>query len=111
MPQVYVANEQKFWRDKALVPQFDFTDARRYGDVKILEFTSQAFNDQRSIDQSIGEMNKYLADFKEDDYLLAVGDPMAITMAAGILCRRFKCVKVLKWDRHTKSYFPMRIKL
>lgn len=57
-------------------------------------------------------MRQKLASFCDDDYLVPIGDPAAIAMAAAIAASvndgRFK---LLKWDRELERYYPVEIDL
>ena len=61
---------------------------------------------------SVRRMKKILQDYKEEDYLLLIGDPAAIGVACSIaaLYNRGR-YKILKWDRQEGLYYPFDIDL
>ena len=53
-----------------------------------------------------------LAKFTDEDYLLLIGDPVAIGIAVAVASHWNQGrVKMLKWDRQEKAYFPISINL
>ena len=89
----------------------DVTDATNFGDLEILipaEEQTASFSTQ----PTIRKLNRMLANFNDDDYLLLTGDPAAIALAAAVAARqnggRFK---MLKWDRQSAQYFPLSANL
>lgn len=57
-------------------------------------------------------MLQHMGTFTEDDYLLALGDPIAIAAAACIAVELTDgIVKMLKWDKISKTYIPFVIDL
>ena len=82
--------------------------AQEYGTIKIiLPASSQVvFN-------SIPTMRKIyraLENFNDDDYLLLLGDPVAIGIAAAIASRNnFGRVNMLKWDKQEFRYIPVTV--
>lgn len=59
----------------------------------------------------VEELRKKLVDFGPDDYLLLVGDPVAIAICAAICSHRTKAagMKLLKWDRQERTYYPLHV--
>ena len=53
-----------------------------------------------------------LKDFSDEDYLLPTGDTAAI-VAASLVAANFNRgrIKVLSWDRTTKTYIPINLQL
>jgi hypothetical protein len=53
------------------------------------------------------EAYEVLADFRpEEDYLLAIGDPIAIAAVSIIAAEYNGRVSMLKWDKKRQSYQP-----
>ncbi len=51
-----------------------------------------------------------LDDFNPDkDYLLTIGDPVVIGLCMATLLHRFPFIMVLKYDRQSFSYLPVRV--
>lgn len=59
------------------------------------------------------DMKDKLKDFKDGDYILPVGDPVAIAMATTIAARKAETGRVnfLRWDRQTRQYIEVRVNL
>ena len=84
--------------------------AEKFGDLKVL------LPDNRQIVLSSGpisfKLRQELKTFSDDDYLLLIGDPAIIAVAAAVAANvnngRFK---VLKWDRDDKAYYDIEIDL
>jgi hypothetical protein len=88
-------------------PVFDITPARVYGELKIL-ITSNSIG--VSVQPLISILRQNLKDFNDDDYILAIGDPVAIGIVTAIATEFNRGrVKVLRWDRQTKQYIEMQI--
>lgn len=89
----------------------DVTDATNFGDLEIL-ITADEQTASFSTQPTIRKLNRMLANFSDEDYLLLTGDPAAIALAAAVAARqnngRFK---MLKWDRQTAKYFPLSANL
>jgi hypothetical protein len=89
-----------------LKPALDFSSAARYGQ---LTEVIDDWDDILLVDKVTANANLALANFTEDDYLLAVGDPTVIAICAGILFKRFSHVKMLKWDRRLGDYLLLKV--
>jgi hypothetical protein len=103
-PVVYVVQESRKPRN--------YASARDYGTVRaVLPSDEQVILDSESMIKRIRES---LRDFTENDYLIMVGDPIAIGVACTIAaCRVGGKIKVLKWDRmlndNTGGYWPIEM--
>lgn len=50
--------------------------------------------------------------FTDDDYILAIGDPVAIGVACAVAARATGGqFKMLKWDRQESRYYPVLVNL
>ena len=76
----------------------NIVSARQYGDFEVLLPSNT--NIMLSAAPSVRRMKKILQDYKDEDYLLLIGDPAAIGVACSIaaLYNRGR-YKILKWDR------------
>ena len=84
--------------------------AEKFGDLKVL------LPDNRQIVLSSGpiafKLKQELRDFNDDDYLLLIGDPAIIAVAAAVAAKvNNGFFKVLKWDRDDKAYYDIEIDL
>lgn len=53
-----------------------------------------------------------LSDFTDSDFLLLIGDPVAIGMATAVAAKiNNGSVNFLKWDRQEKKYYVVKTKL
>lgn len=107
LPTVYVVQHNKIRG----VP-VDITPAYAYGNpVTLLEEGSQAVLHGAG---TVREIQRGLENFGDQDYLLALGDPVAIGIACAIAAQnnggRFK---ILKWDRKMNDgmggYIPVQV--
>lgn len=109
---VFVVQKQmRFDHDKGeLVPKFPSIEkAEKFGKlVYLLSPTASPFNAQKLVD----EMTKKLSNFGDQDYLLLIGNPVLIGMAAGIASdRNLGMLHLLQWSGRDSSYIPIRVKL
>ena len=50
--------------------------------------------------------------FNDNDYLVLIGDPVAIGIATAVACSWNQGrAKLLKWDREKSEYFPVQIQI
>lgn len=99
MPKVYVVQE---------VPGRNITNAFSFGDVEVL--LSPGVHVVLSPGPLAKTMREKLVNFTDDDYIVPIGDPAGIAMAAAIASQinngKFK---LLKWDRANEEYYPVSI--
>ncbi len=96
---VYVVQEQS---NKNILP------AKEYGEIKVLippgsqvTFCAEAITFKLLLD---------LEGFTDDDYLLLIGDPVAIGISVAVAAHwNDGRVKMLKWDRQEKQYCPIEM--
>jgi hypothetical protein len=87
-------------------PLFDFSDAERFGHlVAVLEPS----DNPSFLALLTTKIRKALVPFTINDYLVAVGDPAIIGICAGIILRRQKKLKMLRWDRRLKMYIELEL--
>ncbi len=88
-----------------LVPKFDLTTAAKYGElIYLLSPTARPFDSKHVI----GEMREKLYDFRDEDYLLLIGNPALIGFAVAIAsCQNSGHVNVLQWDGRKQQYIPI----
>jgi hypothetical protein len=88
------------------VPAFDFSAAAQFGQLtEVLE----PGDNPLFIARITPKIRAALEDFGENDYLLAVGDPTVIAICAGLILRRRKTLKMLKWERNSKTYIALEV--
>ena len=88
----------------------NIASARQYGDFEVL--LPSKTNIMLSSGPSVRRMKRILQDFKDEDYLLLIGDPAAIGVACSIAAffNRGR-YSILKWDRQEGVYYPVHIDL
>lgn len=110
MPTVYIVQNQmrRSTTSGKLEPAFDLAPAREYGN---LSFLLDSGPTPMIADAMIEELDAKLENYDRDtDYLLAVGNPVAISAAAAIVA--FNCdgrVRMLVWDRIVRKYNVVNI--
>ena len=99
MTTVYIVQEMS---------NHDIAPAMKFGDMKVLlpANTQIAF----STVPTVRLLRRKLREYKDGDFLLLTGDPVAIGLACSIAAfynsGRFTA---LKWDRREKMYIPVKI--
>lgn len=85
--------------------------AREFGDIVVILPPSQA-QVAFSSGPTVARMTRALREFSDEDYLLFIGDPTAISILAAIAASRnhgrYKC---LKWDKQEAVYIPIQVDL
>ncbi len=83
----------------------DLTDAERYGRlVEVLGPTAKPWDPD-----AIEEMDRALAGSSADDWLLAVGNPTMIAIAAAALGSLHGGINVLQWQSRSRRYEAVRV--
>ena len=98
---VYVVQEQQ---NKNILP------AEQFGEIKVLlpPGTQVTFSSGQVCNQLMRDLSR----FNDKDYLLLIGDPVAIGIAVAVACHWNQGrVNLLKWDRMETKYFPVSINL
>lgn len=112
MSRVFVVQRPSF-RDKATnewKDKYDLSAAAQYGDLAYLLGTRG--NIPQSTPATVRLLQEKLRDFTSEDYLVAIGDPVAIAAAAVIAAGRTGgMLRVLKWDRRIEGYLPYTLEL
>jgi len=91
------------------VPKFNVLPARKYGELELMLPPGQI---TLSAGPTVNRLKHKLRDFTDMDYLLLIGDPLAIGLAVAIAsnANRGKA-RLLKWDRQEKQYYPLNVNL
>ena len=92
------------------VPAKNILPASDYGHlVFCLEEKSQVIFSPQPF---VHKMRKNLKDFREQDYILCMGDPSVIGVSTAIAAEASKGkLNLLKWDRQEKRYYPLTFDL
>lgn len=90
-----------------MVPDRDVSSAREYGELSVLLPLGDVVLSAGPITQ---KLQRKLKDFSDADYLLCMGDPVALTLAGAVAAEsNFGRFKLLKWDRRKQVYYPIEI--
>ncbi len=92
------------------VPGRNILGAKEYGELEVL--LPPGMNIVLSSTPTIRRLEKKLQNFCDEDYLLLIGDPAAIGIACCVASNNnIGKMKLLKWDRERKEYYPVQIDL
>lgn len=101
MPKVYAVTE---------TGQHNISSALDFGEVEVLLPNNVQVS--FSVAPTVARVQRRLEKFSDDDYLLFIGDPTAISIVSAVAASknrgRFKC---LKWDKLERRYIPIQIDL
>lgn len=105
----YIIQEPMKWdyAKEQMVPVMDFRKVLEYGEPVICLSNGPV---SLAPGPTIDTLREKLKDFTDNDFIVSVGDPSAIFIAAMILgdINRGKC-NLLKWDKQSKRYIKVAI--
>ena len=109
-PRVFVVQEPvKKTSDGSYIPYMNLTPASAFGAIK---FLIDPRNQSLSTEPTVEVIKQKLANYNDSDFLVPVGDPVAIGIAMVVAALVNKgAVKVLKWNRETSAYIPVSFKV
>jgi hypothetical protein len=91
------------------VPKFNLSKALSYGELSII---LPPGNMSFSTDSTYKKAADRLKDFKQTDFLLLIGDPIAMGICFSIaLALSGGKLNLLKWDRQTLSYLLVQVNI
>ena len=91
------------------VPKFNVLPARKYGELELMLPPGQI---TLSAGPTVNRLKHKLRNFTDMDYLLLIGDPLAIGLAVAIASNANRGnVRLLKWDRQEKQYYSLSVNL
>jgi hypothetical protein len=86
----------------------NITVALDYGELKFLLPMNE--NVMLNPQPVVRRLRRELRDYKPTDYILPLGDPVAIGVAVAVASSLTNgMVSILKFDRQTRRYFPVRL--
>jgi hypothetical protein len=108
MAVVYITQEvRKQTLSGDFQPQFNFKPAIKYGELRVLIPHGMSLLSPVPLVRTLKEK---LANFSNDDWLIAVGDPAIVATASIIAAQNNHwSIKILKWDRDLRDYIPVEI--
>lgn len=100
--RVFVVQRPAVRTAQGWVDKYDLTSAALYG--RLVDVLPPG-NIPPITGPTVGRIQDALKDYQEHDFLLTLGDPVAIAAAAAIAARLTDGrLQVLKWDRHNSEY-------
>lgn len=96
---VYVVQEAP---GKNLLP------ARKFGKIEVLLPPGQVLFDPQS---TLDMLRKKMSRFTSEDFLVMIGDPVAISLAAIVAGEFSDTIKFLKWDKQERDYAVVETEL
>jgi hypothetical protein len=93
---------------KDWVPIVNMQAAKRFGEFIVMLPPNAA---RLATAPLIVIMKEKMANYKRDDYLVAIGDPSLIAAAAIIAYEKAGLLRLLKWDRQTSDYIETEIRI
>jgi hypothetical protein len=98
MPKVFIVQD---------VPKFNIANAAsKWGDIV---YVLPPGNMSVDMNATLRKIKQSLKHYKEGDYLLLAGDPAAMSFCAAYLARTQDLFTILRWDRMTASYTPIKL--
>jgi hypothetical protein len=84
-----------------------------YGETSVLIPEALGYDPQSMFDiQPLVDMIcDGMEESEEEDYIVAVGDPVLIAAAAACQVEKFGSVRMLRWDRQDQRYRIMEFKI
>lgn len=103
MPKVFVPH-QALRYDEDLhrrIPVRDISRASQFGELVIVLESSKSISVTNNVQSEIKER---MAEFKDGDYIMALGDPVVIAACVMHASKVTSRVNMLKWNRDSKAY-------
>lgn len=90
----------------------DVSSARKFGPLSVLLPPGDVASCDEVIETTLKILEQQLIAFTDDDYLLLIGDPIAIGMATSVAAyMNDGRVRFLRWDRQRSEYIPVAVQL
>lgn len=90
------------------LPTVNVQPAERFGEVNIMLPPEASRLETPSI---VAALKRMMKDYGPDDYVVALGDPMIIAIASVLAERAAGTLRLLRWDRNTREYIAMEVRL
>lgn len=104
MSTVYVVQEPLMRSPQTgdVIRKMDLTPAKEFGElVYLLDWSS--LKNGLELDKLYWAIRNSM-DLKEDDYLLLIGHPIAMSIAFRVATEKSSVVRMLDWDRYNNKY-------
>lgn len=91
------------------VPTVNLSPAEKYGEIFVM-LPPEA--NRLHTAPLVAALQEKMQSFDQDDYIVAVGDPTLLAVAATIAAKKTGgLLRMLKWDRLSTSYIPVEVQL
>lgn len=91
------------------VDKYDLSGCAKYGELRECLLPGNVRTDRNNW---VHSLSRSLKGFSSEDYLLTLGDPVAIATAAILAARSSGgFIRLLKWDKHRTDYLPVVLDL
>lgn len=111
MPKVFVPQVPSRYdgATRLWIPTVNLDNAKTFGELVVMLPPNANRMHTAPLVTAVREM---MADYTEDDCIVAVGDPSLIAAAACVAVRKAHGkLRLLKWDRMTSSYIAVEMEL
>jgi hypothetical protein len=92
----------------AWVPTVSINAAREFGEIKVMLPPEASRLDPEDM---VKLLRVAMDDYGEDDYILALGNPIIIAIAAVLADRAASPLRMLQWDKVSRNYQLMEARL
>lgn len=107
MPKVYAPQVPSKYdpATKLWVPSINLDPAKAFGELVVMLPPNA---NRLHISPLVVALKEQMKDYSPEDYIIAVGDPSLIAVAACIAVRKTGGhLKILKWDRQSSNYIAV----
>jgi hypothetical protein len=104
--RVFIPQEPRKHDPKAggFKPLYDLSPALKFGTLEVLLPHGPLMLDTAPV---VGQLKGRLADYTEDDYIMCIGDPLAIAAVVLVAGSISKKVTLLQYNRILREYNPV----
>jgi hypothetical protein len=92
----------------AWIPTINIDPAKRFGELHVMLPPEASRLDVAAI---VPMLKGMMQDYSAEDYVLAAGDPMVLSIVAVLATREAGVLRMLKWDRMQRMYQPVEVRL
>ena len=110
MPRVFIPQIPSRFdtRANAWMPTVNIDPAKKFGELNIM-LPPEA--NRLELSSIVSVLKRMMKDYSANDYVLALGDPRIIAVAAVIAERAAGSLRLLKWDKMSRDYILMEVSL
>lgn len=106
MPRVFIPQVPSRFdtNSGAWMPTVNIDPAKKFGELNVM-LPPEA--NRLELSSIVSVLKRMMKDYTDQDYVLALGDPMIIAVAAVIAERAAGSLRLLRWDRMERQYVLM----